>query len=93
MDDLPSLAVVRPFLAPKVLAWVNSVIAGETNTDFAKRAGIKPASIQAYSQYVGLSAGLDVMKPFGVREAILRMRIRELEDMLQERATPLRRAS
>ncbi len=76
--NVPSLATIRPHLPPKCEEWVNSILAGETTEDFALRAGVKKSAHQYYSRVVAEWAGL--APNTSVREAVLRMRIRELEE-------------
>ena len=79
MNEVPSLATIRPMLSPSVLRWVESVLVGETSTAFGARLGINAAHMR-YPQYVAEAAGLVIGGANGIREAVLRMRIRELEE-------------
>ncbi len=94
MDDLPSLSEIRIGLPPLVRGWVDSDLEGYSGKEVAAQAGVSPNSLHYAAAHVATVAGLGYrVGPGHIREAVLRMRIRELEDMLQERATPLRRAS
>ena len=84
MNDVPSLASIRPHLTASVSAWVCAVLAGETNDEFVRRKGLKRDTCTWYGRLVAEMAGLDFTGQKGVmREAVLRMRIRELEDRLE----------
>lgn len=79
MSDVPSLAKIRPMLSPSVLRWVDSVLAGETSTAFCNRTGVNHKHMR-YANYVAEAAGLAPTTANGIRESVLRMRIRELEE-------------
>lgn len=79
-SDVPSLAVVRPMLSPRVLEWVNAVLAGVTEAEFRGAHG-SAAHTSPYGRYFAEAAGLPDMRHRGtIREAVLRARIRELEE-------------
>lgn len=84
MNDVPSLASIRSHLTPSVSAWVCAVLAGESNEDFRKRKGLKSHETTTwYGRLVAEWAGLECVGAKGtMREAVLRMRIRELEERL-----------
>jgi hypothetical protein len=83
MREVPSLATVRPFLAPRPLEWVNSVLAGVPQAEFSRQHGLRSHSVTMAARYVAEAAGLDITGMSGgpIREAVLRMRIKELEEM------------
>ncbi len=78
--DVPSLAAVRPMLTPRVLEWVEAVLAGEPTEAFCRARGVMPKHAP-YPRYFAEAAGLPVTGvPGSIREAVLRARIRELEE-------------
>ena len=85
--NLPNLADVRKHLPASVMAWVDAVLAGESNASFCERMGIKSRGLDYHRRAVSEWAGLGW--PDGgwgsVREAILQMRIVELEAAAQRR--------
>lgn len=77
-----SLADVRPLLSPRPMEWVDAVLAGESNDAFAKRTGLTRNTVVSLGRYVAEAAGFEVVGMAGmapIREAVLRMRIKELE--------------
>lgn len=77
-EEVPSLATVWPYLPGAVQEWVQSVLRGETTEEYATRRGINKSSYQYYSRVVAEWAGL--APGTSVREAILRMFIRQLRE-------------
>lgn len=78
MDEVPSLGELRHMLPPNVLAWVEAVLAGTTTEAWAAGRGIS-AKHAKQPGYFAEAAGLGETGSNGIREAVLRARIRELE--------------
>ena len=77
---VPSLAKVRPFLSPRPLAWVESILAGIPQAEYMRQNELQNThSITVSARYVAEAAGLEIGTGGFIREAVLRMRIAELE--------------
>lgn len=82
MNDVPSLATIRPHLPPKVAAYVEAILAGESDEDFCRRMGVRGRSLFYHKSVISDWACVPLGKGRGstVLEVILRARIRELEE-------------
>lgn len=79
--SVPSLADVRVGLPPRVRGWVDSILEGVPGPEYARSIGVHDGSLQAYAAFVAAVAGLPLNgRSNSIREAVLRMRIRELEE-------------
>lgn len=68
-------------LTPRVLEWVEAVLAGMTDTEFRGSLGHRGNSTPYVARSFAEAAGLPDMRARGtIREAVLRARVRELEE-------------
>jgi DNA-binding CsgD family transcriptional regulator len=77
MNELPSLAALLPRLRPREREFVAVVLSGESSVDWARRVYISPKTAEAHTANLRRAAGLS--RSTHVREAVLRMRIADLE--------------
>ena len=73
-----TLTEIRKGLPPRVSEWVDAVLAGEQNVNLARRTGVTADTAATYATFFAQVCGLDIPTR-SVREAVLRMRISELE--------------
>lgn len=81
--QIPSLATIRPKLTPRVAAWVEARLAGETNDQFARRIGVALGTVNFYAKVFAEIAGLELRAGPHIHIELLLMRIRELEESVE----------